>query len=215
MLRFCLAFVLFAPSLAIAADLVEGLVNVIDADTWVVGGVRVRLHGIDAPELGQNCEKNDGKAWACGNWVTQEVRRRFHGKPAQCTPLDWDRYGRVIARCRVIGQDAGRDMVRRGVAFAYRKYSTDYVAEEAHAASERAGLHGAHVQMPWVYRASDVTQSSGPCRIKGNISFSGECIYHAQGQEHYSKTRVSAGGKERWFCSETEAKAAGWRKASR
>ncbi|WP_120636099.1 thermonuclease family protein [Ruegeria sp. EL01] len=214
MLRFCLAFVLFAPSLAIAADLVEGPVNVIDADTWYVGDVRVRLHGIDAPELGQNCETNDDTAWVCGNLVTQEVRRRFHGKSAQCTPLDRDRYGRVVARCRVIGRDVGRELVRHGLAFAYRKYSTDYAPEEALAASERAGLHSAHVQ-PWVHRASGTAQLSGPCRIKGNISSAGERIYHAPGQKHYSKTRISLSREERWFCSEAEAAAAGWRKAAR
>jgi endonuclease YncB( thermonuclease family) len=52
------------------------------------------------------------------------------------------------------------------------------------------------------------------CKIKGNISLSsGERIYHLPGQDYYAKTRISIGKGERWFCSEAEARAAGWRKA--
>ena len=53
------------------------------------------------------------------------------------------------------------------------------------------------------------------CRIKGNINRKGERIYHMPGQQAYSVTRISPGAGERWFCSETEAIAAGWRKALR
>lgn len=52
------------------------------------------------------------------------------------------------------------------------------------------------------------------CKIKGNISVSsGERIYHVPGQSYYAETRISVGKGERWFCSEAEARAAGWRKA--
>lgn len=54
------------------------------------------------------------------------------------------------------------------------------------------------------------------CDIKGNISIdSGERIYHVPGQEFYSDTRIRLEYGERWFCSEAEARAAGWRKAYR
>ena len=51
------------------------------------------------------------------------------------------------------------------------------------------------------------------CEIKGNISRGGERIYHVPGQDYYAKTRISPTKGERWFCSEAEARAAGWRKA--
>ena len=52
------------------------------------------------------------------------------------------------------------------------------------------------------------------CNIKGNISYSGgQRIYHVPGQHYYNDTRISAGKGERWFCTEEEARAAGWRKA--
>jgi hypothetical protein len=54
------------------------------------------------------------------------------------------------------------------------------------------------------------------CDIKGNISIrTGERIYHIPGQEYYSATRISASKGERWFCSEAEARSAGWRRSRR
>jgi hypothetical protein len=57
---------------------------------------------------------------------------------------------------------------------------------------------------------------SASCSIKGNISIeTGERIYHVPGQKYYAVTRISPQYGERWFCSEDEARAAGWRKARR
>ncbi|TIU00979.1 MAG: hypothetical protein E5W55_01625 [Mesorhizobium sp.] len=54
------------------------------------------------------------------------------------------------------------------------------------------------------------------CNIKGNISYNtGERIYHVPGQEYYSATRINLLKGERWFCSEADARAAGWRRAKR
>ena len=55
--------------------------------------------------------------------------------------------------------------------------------------------------------------SSESCRIKGNISINGERIYHVPGTEWYDETRIDRVKGEKWFCSEEEALAAGWRKA--
>lgn len=63
------------------------------------------------------------------------------------------------------------------------------------------------------YAASQVSPS---CKIKGNISIdTGERIYHVPGQKYYLQTRISPEYGERWFCSEAEARAAGWRKSKR
>lgn len=64
-------------------------------------------------------------------------------------------------------------------------------------------------------RQSFVSAASA-CDIKGNVSLNtGERIYHMPGQEHYSETIITRSKGERWFCSEDEARAAGWRKARR
>jgi len=52
------------------------------------------------------------------------------------------------------------------------------------------------------------------CNVKGNISInSGERIYHVRGQKYYDDTKIRAEYGERWFCSEADARAAGWRKS--
>ncbi|TCT09165.1 hypothetical protein EDC22_10711 [Tepidamorphus gemmatus] len=51
------------------------------------------------------------------------------------------------------------------------------------------------------------------CNIKGNIAANGQRIYHVPGQEYYAATQVDLARGERWFCSESDARAAGWRRA--
>lgn len=52
------------------------------------------------------------------------------------------------------------------------------------------------------------------CNIKGNVSVTtGERIYHVPGQKYYAATRIFPEHGERWFCSEAEARGAGWRRA--
>ncbi|WP_454015299.1 sunset domain-containing protein [Aquamicrobium terrae] len=65
------------------------------------------------------------------------------------------------------------------------------------------------------FRTDRAPEVSPGCKIKGNISSKGERIYHLPGQENYDRTRISERKGERWFCSENEARAAGWRKAKR
>lgn len=59
------------------------------------------------------------------------------------------------------------------------------------------------------------TVTGGDCRIKGNISWGGERIYHVPGGKYYDATQIATGKGERWFCTEAEARAAGWRRSRR
>ncbi|OAM77761.1 hypothetical protein [Devosia elaeis] len=61
--------------------------------------------------------------------------------------------------------------------------------------------------------AAPAFAQTGKCVIKGNVNTKGEKIYHVPGQRYYDDTRIQASHGERWFCSEAEARAAGWRKA--
>lgn len=217
MLRLCLLLIVICQPLAVYAG-PNGAIDVIDADTWDVGGTRVRLFGIDAPESDQTCTNKSGTIWACGNWATQQVRARYQNKSARCSKVDTDRYGRVVARCKVDGVDVGRALVSDGLALAYRRYSFEYDLDEKSAAINARGIHAGDFQAPSDHRAA---RAKGPsaadptCRIKGNISSKGVRIYHMPGQEHYAQTRISPAKDERWFCTESEARAAGWRRARR
>ncbi len=69
---------------------------------------------------------------------------------------------------------------------------------------------------PVINSQAAVGQPRVGCNIKGNISIAtGERIYHVPGQKFYDATVISPQYDERWFCTEAEARAAGWRKARR
>ena len=219
MLRISLLLVLtLFPVMAMAQGF-GGPVRVIDGDTLDVGATRVRLHGIDAPELGQTCTNPDGVAWECGTWVAEELRARIGGRAARCETVDTDRYGRTVATCAVARQDVGRMLVSEGLAFAYRKYSMVYDLDEKRAVISGRGLHAHRFDRPVDYRRAERAAQTAPpdpaCPIKGNISRSGTRIHHLPGQADYPRTVIRPEQGERWFCSEAGARAAGWRRARR
>ena len=221
MLRICSLCVLVLGTLPAVAGSVAGVVRVVDGDTFDIGGQTVRLHGIDAPEADQMCGTAFAPMWPCGDWVRGEVRAMFGGQHAVCDVADTDRYGRPVARCEVNGRDAGEAIVAAGLAFAYRRYAMDYDLTEKAAAVAGRGLHGQGIQSPEAFRATArrarvaAADASAPdgCRIKGNLSADGKRIYHMPGQRWYDRTSINTESGERWFCSEADAQAAGWRRA--
>jgi endonuclease YncB( thermonuclease family) len=217
MLRICSLLVFCLLPVMGQAQGFGGRVSVVDGDTFAVGEVRVRLFGVDAPEAGQPCRGADGRALDCGGWVTRQVRALYQGAEAHCEALDRDRYDRVVARCTVGGQDVARHMVSEGLAYAYRRYSMDYDLEEKAALVAGRGIHGFTLDRPEGYRAAARAPVAVPvagCAIKGNISSNGR-IYHVPGQRDHARTVIDPQRGERMFCSEAEARAAGWRAARR
>ncbi|WP_272800061.1 thermonuclease family protein [Sphingobium sp. AntQ-1] len=194
---------------------ISGTAHVADGDTLRVGATRVRLSGVDAPELLQRCG-SDGRMVACGTMAAEWLRRRVEGRPITCEQVDTDRYGRSVAICRVGGEDIGAAIVEAGWATAYRSYSMAYVGQEARARAARRGIWALGFEAPSDYRRerrlADVPVVPDPrCPIKGNVGSSGERIYHMPGSRAYPEVRIDARKGERLFCSEREAVAAGWR----
>lgn len=202
---------------------ISGQARVIDGDTLEVGAVRIRLHGVDAPESRQSCLAG-GRRWPCGERATRALVGRIAGRALSCEERDRDRYGRVVAVCRAGGEDLNRWMVSRGFALAYRRYSRDYVGEEASARDARVGMWRGDFVPPWDWRRGERLAGSRPapkstarsgCRIKGNIGRNGGRIYHVPGGQYYDRTRIDPSRGERWFCTEAAARAAGWRRSRR
>ena len=201
---------------------ITGTATVIDGDTLEIHGQRIRLHGIDAPESGQSCKNSDGQAYRCGQQAALALSDRIGRSPVTCVRRDTDRYGRIIAVCHQGALDLNLWMVANGHALAYRRYSTDYVPQEELAKHHKRGMWAGDFEAPWDWRKkkpAPVGATSEPpatgCTIKGNINRSGDRIYHLPGQHHYERTRVSENKGEQWFCSESEARAAGWRRSKR
>jgi endonuclease YncB( thermonuclease family) len=158
-----LAFLILvlAPTVAIADDFV-GSACVIDGDTLVIngtrqsghckGGTRIRLYGIDTPELKQTCTHKDGREFMCGQYAASILLKRIGDKKVECKGIEWDRYKRLVAECFVEGASLNAYMVREGWAVAYRRYSKKFVPDEEIAKLKKCGLWAMQFQMPWEWR---------------------------------------------------------------
>jgi endonuclease YncB( thermonuclease family) len=220
-------FALFLALVPISAQAqsVVGPAAIIDGDTLDIGGERIRLFGIDAPESQQNCSRGT-ENWACGSEAGRHLATLIAGRAVRCEARDTDAYGRTVALCRAGSLDLAQAMVQTGFALAFRRYSTDYVDDEAAARGAGRGLWSSTFTVPSEWRAARreasaarverpdprpapvVAVGNSRCLIKGNINRRGEHIYHMPGMPFYDVTRP-----ERTFCSEAEARAAGFRRA--
>ena len=219
MVRLLVCAFLACLSLPAVADTVTGRARVSDGDSLRIGGDRIRLFGIDAPELDQDCADAAGRDWACGAWARGRLALLAEGRRVVCTVQDRDAYDRLVAICKVNGADIGRAMVAQGAAVAYTRYSTRYVADQRAAARDGLGLWGGGFERPEDHRRAGEAARAGPdtgpngCAIKGNISGSGRKLYHLPGGRGHADTRIDTARGERWFCTEAEARAAGWQPA--
>ena len=204
-----------------------GRASVIDGDTIEIQGQRIRVFGIDAPEGAQVCTRA-GKQYRCGEQAATALADKLGERTVSCEQRDVDQYGRIVAVCRVAGEDINGWLAEQGWALAYREFSKDYVDEEAAAKAARRGLWQGTFVAPWLWRQDAGPQPPraavndnapatppGKCTIKGNVSDRGERIYHVPGGQFYEATVISPTKGERWFCSEADARTAGWRKSLR
>ena len=125
---------------------------VIDGDTIVLEGKRIRFFGIDAPEKSQPCQVQETDV-ACGIIARNALIGFVTGATVRCDREDVDRYGRDVSRCYAEGYDLSAIMVRTGLAVAYRQYSLIYVSEEETAKRHKRGIWKGRFVMPWDWRS--------------------------------------------------------------
>lgn len=208
---------------------IAGVASVIDGDTIEIHGQRIRFNGIDAPESAQQCDDARGFRYQCGAKAAAALDGFLAvSRPVRCTFVAWDHYGRFVGDCRrTDGASVGSWMVENGQALDWPRYSHGaYASQQMKAEAAKVGLWAGTFQAPWDWRAEHrdsgrstsaplFAAGNGGCTIKGNISADGERIYHMPGQKFYGVTKISEAKGERWFCSEDEALAAGWRRSKR
>ena len=200
---------------------VFGEVQVTDGDTIILQGQKIRLDGIDAPEKNHLCQYKK-EPWFCGKEATKALKTLLKNAKAgsvKCQGSTRDRYERLIGTCYYRDLNINEWMVESGWAMAYRHYSKRYVPNETQAQENRFGIWRGEFIPPWDWRKGKglvtLEEASGHCTIKGNISSTGEKIYHVPRGAYYKRTRVNKAEGELYFCSEGEAIQKGWRKSKR
>ncbi len=130
-----------------AAYEIVGAARIIDGDSLEIEGLRIRLVGIDAPELDQIC--SDGAAsYACGDEARTALNRLVAGRVVACLTKRKDRYDRFLSTCTAGDRNLNVAMVESGWALA----SGDYRLAEDGARRERRGLWSGTFENPRDWR---------------------------------------------------------------
>ena len=138
-------------SSSFAQTIIQGKAKIIDGDTIHIGNNKIRLHGIDAPEINQTCTTNNNK-WNCGLESKKNLEDYILIKEVYCEIIDKDKYNRLIGICFVNNNNMNQYMVRNGWAIAYRYYSLDYISDEAMAKDKHLGIWKGSFQEPYLFR---------------------------------------------------------------
>lgn len=218
--------------------------KVVDGDTIMVRrgetNERVRLIGVDTPE---SVHPDPSKNTECGEIASRFTRERLEQKyvELELDAQERDQYGRLLAYVWVDGVMFNKVLLQEGMAQVATyppnvKYVDDFTALQAEARNANRGLWGMDCGVTTEPKPDPGTEAPKPNpggydpanpkdglydspypdrQIKGNIANDGEKIYHMPGQRDYKKTKIDESKGERWFATEAEAQAAGWRKAKR
>ncbi len=194
----------------------EGRAVAVAGDSLRFAEATVALDGIEAPERDQECLRGD-KRWRCGDAAKDALARAIRGKRVSCEFTGTRDEGTKTARCTVRGADIAEALVREGHVFAEEGLFSRYATEESDARRAGAGVWAGETDRPAEYRAKrwEEARRAAPegCPIKGRVA-SGSRIYVLPWSPAYDSVRVVSARGERWFCSEAEAQAAGWRPVS-
>ena len=125
--------------------------TVTDGDTIRIGEERIRFSGIDAPEIKQTCIYQEIE-FNCGEFSKNLLIEKIADQEVSCIRESKDQYGRTLAECFVGKESLSSYLVREGYAFAYRKYSDKFIADEEYAQSKGNGMWSMEFLFPWDYR---------------------------------------------------------------
>ena len=125
--------------------------RVVDGDTIVLNGEKIRFSGIDSPELKQTCMNGDQKVF-CGIFAKMLLIKKIGNETPKCISEEKDAYKRTLAECFINGESLSGFLVRSGYAFAYRKYSKKFIEDEEFAKKNKLGVWSMKFEYPWDFR---------------------------------------------------------------
>ena len=144
---------LFFFSFILQAQLLADDLKIIDGDTIILNGEKIRFSGIDTPELKQTCLKGGEKVF-CGILAKDLWIKKIANETPECIREGKDVYKRTLAECFVNGESLSVFLVKSGYAFAYRKYSKKFIKDEDYAKENKLGMWSMEFQFPWDFRKS-------------------------------------------------------------
>jgi endonuclease YncB( thermonuclease family) len=180
--------------------------SVVDGDTLEIDGRLVQLYGIDAPELGQLCA-SDGALRSCGVESALALRKlvTFGAHQPDCAPWGDDQAGRLPRElCKIGHEDVALVMLHGGHAVALPDSFPDYREAQEQARQARLGIWHSDFALPWDWREA-TAGADRRCNVKGVLGPDGERTYLVPTDPGWRESAA-----ERLFCSDEEARAAGW-----
>lgn len=188
----------------------------VTGDLLKIGSTLVALDGIEAPETAQSCERESGR-WRCGTASRDALARLVRGRSVSCEITGERKDGIKTGTCATGDTDLAEKLIEEGMAFSTSFFFwSRYARLENKARTEKNGLWAGEADRPQVWRdkrwAEAKEKAPDGCPIKGRIR-SGARVYVLPWSAAYDSVRLRSARGERWFCSETEAEAAGWRRA--
>lgn len=197
----------------IGSTTIAGRATAVAGDTLRIGSRVVRLTGIEAPSIAQRCGLRAGQ-WPCGRSAREALARAVQRSRVTCSISGKDDQGRHLGTCSIGTHDIASGLVVNGHVFGGTGLFSAYASEEHEARSKRRGIWRGPAQRPSEYRSrrweAAKAEAPGGCPIKGLLK-RGARTYLTPWQPEYDRSQVREARGERWFCSEAEAQAAGWR----
>lgn len=214
-------------------------ITVIDGDTVQFDGTVWQLAGIDAPEVGQVCD-HDGHLWRCGLAAAYELRKfiGMMSAPIACFPQAKTAGPVRPATCTVGDEDIAMMMIQSGHAAVAPDGPVQYAAAEHQAREASLGIWGGPFVMPWEWRQGlrlphEEPSDEAPwdwqhlssnlaallakggvkgseCLVKGIVAGDGRRLYYGPLDAGYAEVTVNKRKGDRFFCSDDEARLAGW-----
>lgn len=173
--------------------------------------VRVRLEGVDAPELGEDFSR-DAQSF---------LRRLLVDQPIRLSGRDIDRYGRLVARVRIGGRDVSQLLLEAGLACQRFTVDATLAAAEEQARTAGRGFWAASARKPQCVARGSASGAPPPPpsartapspmttaaarTVRGNVSSK---LYHQASCPNFRCRNCT-----RVFASEADARAAGFRPA--
>lgn len=130
---------------------VEGKALIIDGDSIMISSIKIRLVGIDAPELHQFCGKKNAR-YPCGLEAKKYLEQLLENQNVTCHWHKTDKYHRILATCKTNQvRNINATLVQNGWAVSYYEYPK----EEQEARRKKKGIWASSFQRPKEWRKAN------------------------------------------------------------